>query len=268
MPPIPGSIGRTDRAFLHRLVAATEPDGRVVALSLGGSHASGTADEYSDLDLTLITTDGGFESLHAERFELLRGLGDPIFLEEHNDFGFLLLLFIYTDGVCGEVSLAPARDVKAVVGGPNVALFDKGGLRAEQSDEGGLDGVTRSGIARRSLSWFWYHRRLLDVMVARGRLWTAHHYLERCRELCLDLAWMRDRSEVWPGGHEKAEFLVHDEILEKLARTVVPLKKDAITDAARSITDVYMEVGREVAERCGVEFPSRLAASVRSGLHL
>jgi Streptomycin adenylyltransferase len=264
VPPIPGSVRRTDRSFLERLVAATESDGRVATLLLGGSHAAGTADAYSDLDLTLITTDDGFESLHAERFELLRGLGDPIFLEEHDDFGFLLLLFIYADGVCGEMSLAPARAVDDVVGGPNVALFDKGGVRAGQSDEGGLDAAARTGIVRRSLAWFWYHRRLLDVMVVRGRLWTAHHYLERCRELCLNLASMRDRPEVWPGGHEKADVLLRKETLERLAPTVVPLEKDTLIDAARAITDLYMEIGPEVAERCGVEFPAKLAASVSS----
>jgi predicted nucleotidyltransferase len=89
---IPDTVGGADRTFLERLIARLDADQRVAALLLGGSHATGTADEYSDLDLTLNTTDEGWESLHAERRELLSSLGEAIIFEEHTDFGFLLLL--------------------------------------------------------------------------------------------------------------------------------------------------------------------------------
>ena len=79
MDVIPDTVGGADRTFLERLIARLDADHRVAALFLGGSHATGTADEYSDLDLTLITTDEGWESVHAERRELLSSLGEAIF---------------------------------------------------------------------------------------------------------------------------------------------------------------------------------------------
>ena len=48
-----GDIGVT----LDRFVGACREDTRVVGAFLGGSHAAGTADEYSDLDLYLIVGD-------------------------------------------------------------------------------------------------------------------------------------------------------------------------------------------------------------------
>jgi predicted nucleotidyltransferase len=263
---IPDTVGGADRTFLERLIARLDADHRVAALLLGGSHATGTADEYSDLDLTLITTDEGWESVHAERRELLSSLGEAVFLEEHTDFGFLLLLFIYAGGARGEVSLAPARDFDEVVGGPNITLFDKANLSGDRHRLNGLDDHTRRDIARRTLTWFWYDRGLLDVFLARNRLWTAHFYLERCRERCLDLAWIRDRPDVWPGGHEKAEIVLRPETLARLAPTVTPLDTDAIAAAARAVTEVYLELGPEVAERSGVEFPTKLAAVVLARL--
>lgn len=119
---LPATLSGADRAFLDRLVGRIKPDDRMNALFLGGSHAGGTADRYSDLDLTLVTTDTGWKAVLADRRQLLKSLGDIVFLEEHDDFGFLLLLFIYGDGVRGELSLTPTRDVGSVVNGPNTTV--------------------------------------------------------------------------------------------------------------------------------------------------
>ena len=68
--------------------AASETDPRVVAAFVGGSLATGTADEYSDLDLYLITTDEQYDSFFAERVAFMCQLGEPVFLEDFNGFGF------------------------------------------------------------------------------------------------------------------------------------------------------------------------------------
>ena len=257
--PLPETVGGADRAFLDRLRAVVEPDQRVATLFIGGSHASGAADAHSDLDLYVITTDDGFESFSAERRGLMQGLGDAIFLEEHSDFGFLMMLFIYSDGVKGEIALAPASDLAGVHGGPHEVIFDKGGLlEGRRFPEGHLSDEMRREIVRRALVWFWYDRVQLDVAVARGRLWTAHFYLERSRDSCLDLAWLRARPTVWPGGHEKAEVMLDASTLGKLAPTVAPLDVEGTKDAARRITDFYLEIAPEMATAAGVEYPRAL----------
>jgi predicted nucleotidyltransferase len=264
---IPASIEGADRGFLKRLIARAGSDDRVTALFLGGSHASGNADAYSDLDLYLITTDAGYDGVLAERKEILRSVGDIVFLEEHSDFGFLLLLYIFADGVHGEIALAPARALDDVHSGPHKVLVDKERLiRDHVFPTGGLEDLTRRELVRKSLVWFWYDRSLLHTALRRGNLWTAHFYLERCRERCLDLAWLRSHPHNWPGGHEKAEVVLDSEMLEQLASTMARLQGGDITRAATQVTNFFEEVGAEVAEDVGVDYPKRLAETVRARL--
>src|SRR5438067_2089419 len=55
------------QTVLQRFVAACESDTRVVAAFLGGSFATGKADEQSDLDIYIITTDEAYDDFFAGR---------------------------------------------------------------------------------------------------------------------------------------------------------------------------------------------------------
>lgn len=259
MGNIPAGMSGPDRRFLERLMAGLRSDNRVAALFLGGSHAAGTADEHSDLDLYLITSDAAFESLRSERKALLGALGEIVFLEEHSDFGFLMLLFIYADGVHGEIALAPARDLHDVHGGPHVVLLDrKGLLEGREFETFRLDQESRARVTESLLRWFWYDRGLLYVALARENLWSAHHYLELCRERCLTLARLLAHPGIWPGGHEKAEAMLDTAMLALFEPTVVPLDSDRMYRAAHKVTDLYLQLGPEAARMFEASFPDRL----------
>jgi hypothetical protein len=51
MPPLNPPLPANHQAVLDRFVAACHADSRVVAAFLRGSHVTGLADVYSDLDL-------------------------------------------------------------------------------------------------------------------------------------------------------------------------------------------------------------------------
>src|SRR5215217_5521488 len=94
-------LHKNHQIFLNRFVAACQADARIVAALLGGSYAKGTADAYSDLDLTLITTDAAYEEFIAGREAFIRLLGDPVFLE---DFDLpQIVFFIFPDDTEGEL---------------------------------------------------------------------------------------------------------------------------------------------------------------------
>lgn len=262
---LPVSVDPASRSFLRRLVEQVANDERVRVVFLGGSHSRGAADAWSDLDLYLLTTDEGHESFTAGRLQLMASLGDVVFLEEHSDFGFRMLLYMYADGVHGELALAPESQLAEVHAGPYAVLLDKGGrLDGEPLPEGRLEPASARGVVRRLLVWFWYDRRLLDVALRRGKLWTAHFYLERCRERCLDLLRMVARPDCWPGGYEKAEEVLEDSLTAPLAATVVPLDCEAMAAAARAVTAVYVQCGPLAARLVGADYPARLADHVRS----
>jgi predicted nucleotidyltransferase len=107
-----------------RFVAACREDTRVVGAFLGGSHAAGTADEYSDLDLYVIVDDQNYDTFFAERRAFLGRLGEPVFLEDFSDFGFDMVIFIFSSSVEGELALGRASGFDHIHGGPFEVLVD------------------------------------------------------------------------------------------------------------------------------------------------
>ncbi len=96
-------IPHNHQIVIDCFVARCQADERVVAAFLGGSYAKGTADEYSDLDLYLITPDEAYEDLRASREAFMGRLGEPVFIE---DFDIPNIVFyVFADGTEGELWL-------------------------------------------------------------------------------------------------------------------------------------------------------------------
>ena len=74
------SLRPNQLAFLERFVAACTSDDRIVAAFLGGSNVKGYADQFSDLDLSLITIESAFDDFCAQRETFLNSLGELVFL--------------------------------------------------------------------------------------------------------------------------------------------------------------------------------------------
>ena len=87
-------------------------DSRVLAAFLGGSLASGTADAYSDIDIYFVIDPSAYDGFHSEVDSLLKSFGPLVFFDQHHDFGFDLVLFIFKDGVKGELGLGTIRKLK------------------------------------------------------------------------------------------------------------------------------------------------------------
>ena len=102
----PGPV-RGHSLVVSRFVEACSADDRIVAAFLCGSRARGEADEYSDLDLGVITRDEAFENVMAERAAFVRQLGEPVFIE---DFGTTGMFFILADAPSASSSSARRRD--------------------------------------------------------------------------------------------------------------------------------------------------------------
>ncbi len=99
------------QATLALFTSACQRDERVLAAFLGGSYATSTSDAYSDLDLYLITTDEAYIAFFAERGTFLKQLGEPVLQEDFNDFGFDMILFVFSNGVEGEARTWSGRSV-------------------------------------------------------------------------------------------------------------------------------------------------------------
>src|SRR5215212_4521383 len=96
------SLPSHHQALVDRFVNVCSADERIVAAFLGGSNAKGKADEYSDLDLCVITSDASFEEFYNQRESFLRSLGDLVFFENFGNPN--VAFYIFADGNEGELN--------------------------------------------------------------------------------------------------------------------------------------------------------------------
>jgi predicted nucleotidyltransferase len=141
----------------HRIA---EADSRIIAAFLGGSLASGIADQYSDIDMYYVIDPSEYESFHSTIRSLIDGLGPVAFFDEHNNFGFDLVLFMLTNGTKGELVIGTPDKLKVMHAGPFKVLVDKEGILkdAQFPYEKMLDGeALRKDIEKQlRMYWYWY----------------------------------------------------------------------------------------------------------------
>ncbi len=244
------------QALLQRFVEACRSDQRIIAAFLGGSFAAGEADQYSDLDIYLVTTDEAYAEFFAERQAFMRRLGEPVFLEDFNSFGFDMLIFTFADGVEGELALAPENNFGHIHGGPYEVLVDKKGLLAGKvlpllapTEE------QQVKTLRYLIYWFWEDLSHFITGMQRGQLWLAYSYIEQTRRKCVNLAHLRHDFTAEPSGYADVEKDLPREQLLPLQATFCPMERDSMLQAVETIVDVYRQIARPLAKEHSIEYP-------------
>ena len=258
---------QTHQKVVERFKAVCQADKRVVSAFIGGSYATGNADEYSDLDLYLITTTEAYVDFFAERQRFLARLGDPVFAEDFHGFGFDMVVFILVNGVEGELALADEGRFHHIHGGPFRVLVDKKEILSNVSFP--LQKPTRreqQEALRRLVYWFWRDLSLFITAMARERLWTAYGYLESLQLKCVNLARLTEDFTVWAEGYEKLEQAVAPQALLSLQVTIGPMTQEAMLEMAWELIRFYQGVVPHLAESHGIEYPTRLESIVSSRL--
>ncbi len=246
-------------AVLQRFVAACAQDHRIVAAFLGGSFARGQADAYSDLDIYLVTTKTAYAEFFAQREAFMRRLGEPVFLEDFNTFGFDMLLFTFADGVEGELALAPDDNFAHMHGGPYHVLVDKTGvLSGTEFPLLAPTAAQQHATLRHTIYWFWEDVSHFTTAMFRQRWWLAYSFIEQARRNVVNVAHLRHDFTQEPSGYGRVEQDVpHDHLLQ-LQTTFCPLEPRAMVRAMETITNVYQQIGPALATEHGIEYPSGL----------
>jgi hypothetical protein len=69
-----------------------------------------------------------YDAFFAERRAFLGHLGEPVFFEDFSDFGFDMVVFIFSSGVEGELALGRASGFDHIHSGPFEIQVDKEGI--------------------------------------------------------------------------------------------------------------------------------------------
>jgi predicted nucleotidyltransferase len=252
------SSRRDPQPVIDRFTTLCSRDERIVAGFLGGSHARGEADEHSDLDLCVIAEDEAYEDVVASRAELVRRLGEPLFLE---DFGLTgIVFFVLADGTEGEIFFARASRLDDIDAGPHRTLFDPRRILDGVTFPGeSVDPVDQEAAARRVLLWFWHELSHFTAAIGRGQLWWAAGQLEALRGHCVNLVRIDQGVEAGEEPFEKLDLAIDPGRLEPIRSTFVPLEREALLRAARDLVRFFTEAAPAVAEAQGTTYPAELA---------
>jgi len=246
--------------FLDRFVAVCQADDRVLASFLGGSYAKGTADAYSDLDLSLITTNAAYDAFFADRATFLQQLGAPVFLESFGNPN--IVFFIFPDDTEGELWLGSASRLDHIHSGPYRVLLDKQGmLTGAVFPEREPTQAEQIETLRRQVVWFWHDLSHFSTAIGRGQLGWAHGQLEALRLYCINLARLRQNfldAEVGSEGYWKLEQALAAAQLAPLEMTYCPLERGAMLQAVRTLVQFYQEQAQILTRTHGIAYPAAL----------
>jgi predicted nucleotidyltransferase len=247
-----------DAAYEHladRLVQLTEGDSRIEALLIYGSRAGGSADQFSDLDVGLVTADDAFDEVVADVRGMLDKLGTPLLLDDFGDPGELHA--ILAEGADLELIIDRASDL--VLEGPYRTLFDRAGVveRAEAKGRPAPEPVDVDDLRRRIVG-YWHDVEHLVTALGRGNTWWAYGQLDELRRMYLNLARIEAGHAPEDEAYWKLEEALPLERLEALRATVAPPEIGPMRDAALTLLDRYRELSRTLGERHGVPYPGEL----------
>lgn len=249
--------------LINRFGSICSQEPRIQAAFLGGSLVSGNEDTYSDLDLYVITNTEDHQGFFADRREFLSRLAKPVFLEDFNDFGFDMLIFILENGIQGELALAPADNFQSIHAGPYKILVDKPGLLRNATfpiERPSWDQQVET--IRRNVQWFWRELSLACVALHRDQRWTAHQYLENASQRLANLVRIKHDFNNWAGGYEKIEAVVPRDELGIYEAAFSSLNEKAMLLSTRNLIESYKNVSRKLCEHYHLPYPANLEKTV------
>lgn len=254
------ALSAVHRGVVERFVAATTADDRVVAAVIYGSYARGNADEHSDLDLGVITTDEAYAEFVAGREAFVWQLGDPVLMEGFGSTTHLFLIF--ADGAEVELALGRASEMHQNHGGAFRVLLDKQNILAGVTSTREQPEVREQvETLRQQIYYFWHDLAHLITALGRGQLWWAGGQIEVLRRICVNLARLRQDfldPEVGEDPYFKIELNLPVEQLAGLEPTFCPMRREEMLGAAHALLDFYRKVAPALARAHGIAYPDVL----------
>jgi Streptomycin adenylyltransferase len=242
---------------IERLIETWRKDDRIVAAFLGGSRARGQADEHSDIDVSVIVADDAYAGFISRKDRFVRELGEPLFLEDfgNEDVAFVIL----ADGTELELLFFRQSQLHTIRSGPHVVLLDERGILAGMEFPlPELDRETQVEELRNVLFWFWHDVGHFTTALGRGQLWWAAGQLEQLRHYCVTLARIEQGVAVEDEPYWKLDVEISTRSLDDLRATFVPIERDAMLRAGRSVVASFRDRAPLVARMHALEYPIEL----------
>jgi hypothetical protein len=250
---------------LERLLKELDADPVVAGVMYAGSTSEGFRDEYSDIDLIVISRPDDFDSVVQKwvaRIESMFPVISRFRGSEHQHkviCCFLLEGFLELDILFESLSTLSPRDRWKIAFDRTEKVSEILGASAGQPERPPLGAYYRACVDS-----IWYHVTHTVTALHRGHLWKALHEVDEVRFRTLSLFGLlrglntEDYAEV---DH------LPPEILGALEKTLVPsMTRGSIFEALKVALDSFFEAAKEVAAKAEIEPPARMESLLRKYL--
>ena len=241
------SVPTQFRELATRLVENVDSDPRIVGVILAGSASTGGADEYSDLDLVIVSNDDEQQSVLANARAFADRLGPVLvaFSGEHVGEPRLLIVLYGPPPQHVDLKFVGLADLGTRVE-DGVILWQRDG-----SVDDALRGTTPEW-PRPDPQWiedrFWAWTHYIASKIARGELFEAVDSLGALRGLALAPLATAGRTER-PAGVRRLETLAPEHREAFAATVAVPAREDCLR-ALRASVDLYLRLRDESTVVC------------------
>jgi hypothetical protein len=253
------------RRTLDAAARAGMKDPQILGMLLGGSFASGEADEYSDLDMQLVVEDGQVEQL-VPKLRTMADQAGPVvaaFTAEHVGLPHMLIVLyedlVHADFEPLEISRVGSRNAGMsthVLWERDPAVSASLGVEDVQEDRAAALGWLESRI----WTWSWY----VQTKILRGELYEALGGLQEIRDSVLFrlLAMHRDER---PSSARRAEGRVGP-WRHQFAATIPALAQASAMDALKSSIRLYLDLADPLQKQFGIHPADRARAAALRAL--
>ena len=230
-------------SFVNGITEVLKADDSVLGLTVGGSWLSGEIDEFSDLDLILVTKEkisGSIDRMkaYASRFGKLLSA----FTGEHIG-DTRVLICLYDDPLLHvDIKFLTIDEFSKRVESPVILLDKSGELRKViESTEAKFPKPDFQWLEDRF--WIWIHYALLKI--GRGEYFESFDFFGSLRSIVLGpLLHMKSHSD--PRGVRKLEFISSDEDINMIKATLPAYDKESLLRALNASVALYRKLRSEL----------------------
>jgi hypothetical protein len=231
------------KQFVENLIAKVKTDTSIAGLAIGGSWITNQMDEFSDLDLIVITDELVSDDFN-KMYNYAKGFGILLnaFTGEHVGERRLLICMYDNPLIHVDIKFILPEDLKHRVEDP-VILYDRNGCIENiiKSTTSAWPPLDYQWIEDRF--WTWIHYAALKL--GRGEYFEALDFISSLRIMVLSPL-LQIKNRQLPRGLRKVEKYFSKTELKKLEETVPVYSPNSITFSLEKAIEMYRELRSEL----------------------
>lgn len=227
------------KQFIHQVVESIKDDKNVIGLAVAGSLITDEIDEFSDVDLVLVTVDNVSNDF-AKMENYAKSFGDYLsgFTGEHVGERRVLICLYDNPLLHVDIKFLTLDEFQNRIEDP-IIFYDK---------EGQLEEViksTKSEWPKLDLQWiedrFWTWVHYATLKLGRGENFEALDFLSFVRTFVIS-PMLQVKNGKLPRGLRKVEVNFPKSDIEKLKTTVPIYTTESLFNSLKNTIDIYIEL--------------------------